>query len=293
MSLNLKDRARRVFGEDAFEWFSRSYLVDWAIVGLIWAIGLSTRTIPVTVRDAFTVDDPLIQRPHRKNQVSSGLNQLVSFGAPALAIILVGLVKRSLMVIHHGILGLFATRGLTTAVVDSLKNRIGRLRPDFLTRCEWDAQTRMCTGNLDDITEGRRSFPSGHSATAWSGMFFLSLFLAGQLAAWWFHSNRMSPKFLSSRVARFTITLLPLIWATHVALSRLEDNRHHKEDVIVGSLLGVIAATLCYLIFWPSPTSAADQPGEPRHLYDTEEHQARDRVAFELAAVDDPTDNQV
>lgn len=29
--------------------------------------------------------------------------------------------------------------------------------------------------------------------------------------------------------------------------------RHHKEDVIVGSLLGIACAVICYLTYWPSP----------------------------------------
>lgn len=50
-----------------------------------------------------------------------------------------------------------------------------------------------------------------------------------------------------------TISLLPLAFATWVAISRLEDNRHHKEDVIVGALIGVFTATTSYLIYWPNP----------------------------------------
>lgn len=32
--------------------------------------------------------------------------------------------------------------------------------------------------------------------------------------------------------------------------------RHHKEDVIVGSTIGAITATFCYFLYWPSPFSA-------------------------------------
>lgn len=35
--------------------------------------------------------------------------------------------------------------------------------------------------------------------------------------------------------------------------------RHHKEDVIVGALIGIGCATTCYLIYWRSPLT-------PHHL---------------------------
>ena len=41
--------------------------------------------------------------------------------------------------------------------------------------------------------------------------------------------------------------------------------RHHKEDVIVGSLIGIISATVCYLIYWPSPL--AREPHDARVVY--------------------------
>ncbi|EAU90489.2 lipid phosphate phosphatase 1 [Coprinopsis cinerea okayama7 len=285
-----KDRIKRFFGEDAFEWFSKHYIVDWITVAIIWAIAFYTKTITVTIRD-FSPTDPLIQFEHRKNQVSSPFNQFVALLAPSAVVFAVAVLKRSLMDLHHGIVGLLVTRGLTAAIIRFMKNRIGRLRPDFMSRCQWDELLKKCTGKEKDITEGRRSFPSGHSATAWSGMFYLSLFLAGQTAAWCFSSNRLAPRLLSSRVLRFGITLVPLIWASHVGLSRMEDNRHHKEDVIVGTFIGILVATICYSMFWPNPLStksfAVERFGQPRYLYDTEAPSRDDRFQFELAPRED------
>ena len=115
----------------------------------------------------------------------------------------------------------------------------GRLRPDFLSRCKWDSVLKACTGYLDllfcldgrlilhrnpsDIVNGRTSFPSGHSSTAFSGMTVLSLWLAGQTAAWCFNAPCSSLP-VRSRLASFFLTLLPLSWAAFVAISRVEDN---------------------------------------------------------------------
>ena len=141
------------------------------------------------------------------------------------------------------------------------------------------------------IIDGRRSFPSGHSSTAFSGMMFLSLWIAGMTGAWCLSQSTSGGSFLRSKLARLSLSLAPLAFATWVAVSRLEDyvssnlilrhpvssrthaQRHHKEDVIVGSLIGIFSATVCYLIYWPSPLSI--EPHTARAVYgssDTRPH---------------------
>ena len=73
------------------------------------------------------------------------------------------------------------------------------------------------------IIDGRKSFPSGHSSTAFSGMLFLSLWIAGQTAAWAFSVPKAPGNWRSSRLLLFSLTLIPLFWATRVAISRVQD----------------------------------------------------------------------
>lgn len=80
------------------------------------------------------------------------------------------------------------------------------------------------TSNPYKVLDGRKSFPSGHSSTAFSGMFFLSLWVAGQTAAWCFTVPKSSRSLISGRMLTFILTLLPIIWATHVAVTRIQDN---------------------------------------------------------------------
>ena len=44
--------------------------------------------------------------------------------------------------------------------------------------------------------------------------------------------------------------------------------RHHKEDVVVGSVIGIFSGAICYLLYWPNPFSAssfsAETIGRPR-----------------------------
>jgi diacylglycerol diphosphate phosphatase / phosphatidate phosphatase len=126
-------------------------------------------------------------------------------------------------------------------------------------------------------------------------MTFLSLFLAGITGAWLFRQTLPGRTLTSSRIAKLTLTLLPIAYAIWVAVSRVEDyvgafvcahpadvadktlitsQRHHKEDVLVGSLLGALTAGTCYLIYWPNPFIFQDNAAarhlsvsRPRHVY--------------------------
>ena len=82
---------------------------------------------------------------------------------------------------------------------------------------------RLSCSELEKVTDGRRSFPSGHSSEAWAGMRFLSLFIAGVTGAWCLNRIATGSSFRNSRMARICLTLIPIAWATWVAVSRLED----------------------------------------------------------------------
>lgn len=120
----------------------------------------------------------------------------------------------------------------------------GRLRPDFLSRCQWDASQHICTGyvlrlfstkspftqhrDTKLVIDGRQSFPSGHSSTAFVAMSFVSLFLAGKTAALCFGITPPCGPFLRSRFVRLCLVLLPLAFAAWVAITRIEDYVSHS-----------------------------------------------------------------
>ena len=86
-----------------------------------------------------------------------------------------------------------------------------------------------------------RSFPSGHSSSSWGGLFYLSLYLAGKL------------HLLDHRgeVWKTFVVLAPTLGAALIAISRIEDARHHPFDVITGSMLGAVCAFVAYRQYFP------------------------------------------
>ncbi|KAM9897833.1 hypothetical protein OXX79_006652 [Metschnikowia pulcherrima] len=136
--------------------------------------------------------------------------------------------------------------------------------PDFLARCVPRAGVPrdvlvlakdVCTtDDLPRLMDGFRTTPSGHSSLSFAGLFFLSLWLSGQLAV----TRPQAGAF------RWAVTFMPTLGAALIALSRTEDYRHHFIDVFVGSCIGLLFATWSYLRLFPSPKEAASY--EPRLL---------------------------
>lgn len=113
---------------------------------------------------------------------------------------------------------------LTVFITDIIKNAVGRPRPDLISRCKPASGSSgnqlvtiaICTQtDTHMLQDGWRSFPSGHSSFAFSGLGFLALFLAGQL-----HVFR--PR---TDLGRVLVTLAPILGAALIAISRCEDYR--------------------------------------------------------------------
>ncbi|BGP24190.1 lipid phosphate phosphatase 1 [Rhodotorula toruloides] len=258
--------AARVRSNPHLRFLTPSILVDWGVVLLLGQATYYVEQIYPYERDpAHYLNDPDLQWPHGPERVpaypGSLLDQLTWY-LPILVILLVGgLFKRSLHDVHHGILGLSASRAFMRMIVECIKNRVGRLRPDFFSRCQWDAVAHACTDPLALVKDGRRSFPSGHSSTAWQGLFFLSLYLAGKNGAYAFAAPFPRSGPLQSRLLRLWIVLAPLFIAGWIVITRLEDHYHHPTDVLAGSFIGALSAFFSYLTYYPSPIVLSTPPG--------------------------------
>jgi diacylglycerol diphosphate phosphatase/phosphatidate phosphatase len=155
---------------------------------------------------------------------------------------------------------------LAGAFTQVVKMTVGRPRPDVLDRCHPDPSTvdppfglssvAICHQSDSSIlNDGFMSFPSGHSSLSFAGLAFLSLYIAGKLHL--FDSR--------GHVLKAWLTVIPLFGAALVAVSRTMDYRHHWQDVLAGSFLGILTAYFSYRLYYPSLSSEhAHLPYAPR-----------------------------
>ncbi|MFH2009204.1 MAG: phosphatase PAP2 family protein [bacterium] len=198
----------------------------------------------------FRLDDPAISRELKKETVPSAYLALAA-AVPLTAFGLAQIWGKSWHDFHNATLGLAEAISLTLFITAVLKINVGRLRPDFLERCQPNASLE-CQGDPAEVREGRKSFPSGHSSISFAGGVFLSLYLWGKL----------SPLSGPGAFWKIPVILAPIMGAAVIAGSRVTDNRHHWEDVFVGALLGGSVSVLTYLINYPTPWGK--NAGKPR-----------------------------
>lgn len=149
-------------------------------------------------------------------------------------------------------------------VTTAIKLMVGRLRPDFIARCQPDYNhpdlvidqesgwvdgkyAFICQGDEHEIIEGRKSFPSAHSSTALYGGTIAALLLYKRC---WNRGQRSGVGFL---VIPFMI-MASFSGGLLIASSRNWDNRHFATDIIAGSVIGIVCAlwTLAFNAYTPS-----------------------------------------
>jgi len=184
--------------------------------------------------------------------------------------------------LNCGILGLGLSVAAVIFVTGALKNAIGKPRPDMLSRCQPKPGSKdplpfglsdysICTGDKHILKDGFKSFPSGHSSTAFAGLGYLSIYLAGKLHVL---DNR-------GEVWKTVLVVTPLVAASLVAGSRIMDARHHPFDVLFGSTMGLLFAWASYRQYFP-PLSDTRRHGRayPVRTWGTQKGEP-DRLKYE------------
>ncbi|XP_019173181.1 PREDICTED: lipid phosphate phosphatase 2-like isoform X2 [Ipomoea nil] len=229
---------------------ARTHKHDWLILLLLAGIIAALNFIHPFYR--FVGKDMMddLKYPLKSNTVPFWAVPIYAVVLPIFIFLLFYFYRRDVYDLHHAILGLlFSTLG-TAVITDSIKDAVGRPRPDFFWRCFPDGKdvydkwgNVICSGAKNVIVEGHKSFPSGHTSLSFAGLGFLSLYLAGKIKVF----DRRG------HVAKLCLVWLPLIAAALVGVSRVDDYRHHWQDVFAGGLLGSVVALFCYLQFFPPP----------------------------------------
>ncbi|KAJ2371080.1 hypothetical protein IW150_004767 [Coemansia sp. RSA 2607] len=242
-----------------------SYIPDYVVLAamaVLW--GLISKIEPFH-RD-FSLTDKSIQYPHKPDSVPFYAAVILCCVAPLVVIVAwTLLVRRSFHDLNAGILGLGISLVLNMMITNSVKNLAGRLRPDFIARCNLNPSTvteptiglltsAVCAPTDHDVfLDGMRSFPSGHTSFSFAGLTYLSLWLAGHLHI----GDRRG------RVYKSFVVLLPELAAMLIGVSRTKDYRHHWHDVLAGALLGIFMGWFGYHQYYPSPVSRDDDPSVP------------------------------
>lgn len=192
-----------------------------------------------------------LRYPLKSNTVPVWAVPMISLVLPMVIFAAFYFYRRDVYDLHHALLGILYSVLLTGVITVAIKDAVGRPRPDFFWRCfpegkeVYDLITGdvMCNGDKLVIKEGYKSFPSGHTSSSFAGLVFLALYLSGKVQVF----DR------KGHVAKLCIVVLPLLIASLVGISRVDDYWHHWQDVFAGGLIGSVMATFCYRQFFPNP----------------------------------------
>uniref|UniRef100_A0A5B6Z6S9 Putative lipid phosphate phosphatase 2 isoform X2 n=1 Tax=Davidia involucrata TaxID=16924 RepID=A0A5B6Z6S9_DAVIN len=232
---------------------ARTHMHDWLILMLLVVINVILNVIHPFYR--FVGKDMMtdLKYPLKDNTVPLWAVPLYAVLLPIAIFLLFYFRRRDVYDLHHAILGLLFSVLVTGVITDAIKDAVGRPRPDFFWRCFPDGKdvydqwgNVVCHGDKSIIKEGHKSFPSGHTSWSFAGLGFLSLYLSGKVKVF----DRRG------HVAKLCIVFLPLLIASLVGISRVDDYWHHWQDVFAGGLVGLTVATFCYLQFFPPPYHA-------------------------------------
>lgn len=236
----------------------RRYWSDWTVAFVLAAYFYFIAEQARPFARQFSLDDLSIQHPFATvERVSGPQCLLIAFFVPVTTIIVVSLASKSansnwVHKLQITLLGLALSLTVNGVVTDTLKNWIGRPRPDFLARCGPAKGTptsgfvdiSVCTAPLGPrrLIDGMRSAPLGHSSISFSAMLYLTLWLVGHFKL----LQRKKP------VVGVLAASTPLLIAARIALTRTQDYRHHFSDIVLGSIIGCFFAVVLYRRFFPS-----------------------------------------
>jgi len=147
---------------------------------------------------------------------------------------------------HNTALGVLESASLELFIADVLKPFAGRYRPRYL-------QLAAAAGSDEHAEwEGRVSYPSGHSGTAFSVLFFFTLYLLGKTRA--YSSSSRFGGGSAGRFAAVAFSSLPTLAAFLVAITRTRDYMHNFSDINAGAIIGILCSTFAYFTVFPPLT---------------------------------------
>ncbi|KAK4479895.1 hypothetical protein RD792_015439 [Penstemon davidsonii] len=187
---------------------ARNHKHDWLILILLVVIDIILNIIDPFYRFVGQGMMEDLRYPMKENTVPVWAVPIYAVLLPIFIFVLYYLRRKDVYDLHHSILGLLFAVLITGVLTDSIKDAVGRPRPDFFWRC----------------------FPDGQDVWSFAGLGFLALYLSGKIKCF----DRRG------HVAKLCILFLPILAACLVGVSRVDDYWHHWQDVFAGGLLGTL-----------------------------------------------------
>ncbi|OAA40702.1 PAP2 domain protein [Metarhizium rileyi] len=300
-----------------------SYVSDWVVLIILSAAGFFAGKMTPNHRPFSLDNPNISLPYKGHDTVSIGAAIVISIVVPAILILMISLLsltaskffgKRHAQNSHHalrqkfwewhaGWLGLMLSAIIAFALTNGTKNLLGKPRPNLLGRCQPDiaklaeyvvsnatttggrlVSAAICT-NKDKsvINEGFRSFPSGHSSAASSGLVYISLWLAAKLGVGSpfllggstdrledsvhyslpttsfddtsteyngkdgqdkYSTASAEGKSAAAPLYLLLVALLPVGISIYICASRWYDFQHHGLDIISGYLIGIASSII-------------------------------------------------
>jgi membrane-associated phospholipid phosphatase len=208
------------------------FSLDTAMLVILGLLFIGLNFVPPFERP-FDIVDEVITHPHLPDIVPILWVLLFALIVPLLLAFAVtrDVVETVDFYIEYG-LGM----AITLVITEFFKVSVGRLRPDFISRCK--PVDSVCTGIAKEIREGRKSFFSGHAS---SSFYCISHMVFWMLKHGW---NKLGFR-VSKRQTNIVVlvgSLLPFGFCSFVAVSRSQQFIHHPSDIFIGSLVGILVA---------------------------------------------------
>ncbi len=250
-------------------WYGAEYAAVGVLAGLYLAdVHEQIQPAPALIGPQFKLENPdlellfdprlddVIGKPFLKEKVPSSA-LIVGAATAILSTTAIDLaVTGDLHRTNALVLGGLETLMGTVLLTEVTKLSFGRLRPDFRERyvsaaCGGaiDAPSGLdCSGfdgsskvSAEALRDGMKSFVSGHSSSSFAMATWSSLWL-GSTLVWGKDAPTWGPAVGSLGIGGL------MAGAGFVSATRISDNKHHLEDVVVGALLGATVATSVWLL---------------------------------------------
>ncbi|MES1918919.1 hypothetical protein MHBO_000810 [Bonamia ostreae] len=217
----------KLLEKSVFKKIALSLLVSLILFGITVCVNLNIPPRVVTVKE----DIPFLSHPVIRTHIGKKFLALTCFLLPIAIFAVVEYILDeafSLMQILLFASTILLSINITYVVTATLKIAVGRLRPNFYELCSYDKLLEKCTASKKLEHLARKSFPSGHSAIAFSSQGVVFCYLKDKLMSKRFEDN------LKIKFCKIVSICFPLVIAGIIAASRMFEQWHFLTDVIFG-----------------------------------------------------------